>query len=443
MQLLTKSGKFVSCRPRCSVKSFSIPEWSKERRRPLFWPDLNASISRDLLLKDYIPLKREIRKKVFHSEWSVQFDFASWYDQLPMDAEISPLFSVDGKTCLRSLPMGFRPSAEVAHIITEVIADFPLPEGVNVVVYIDNIRFGGLNKVDVQKAASDFLARADKVGAVLNERSCVPKRQEDFLGERFNLTKKTRCLTKKTLDKVRAALTVLPSRMSYRQVAAVFGLSFFCSEVLDLPLAKHFKAMRYYRKTMAAVDHWDNVAPSLSDEDKKSLTCWLKAILHNKPVPTWTSDESFPTLTIYCDASAYGWGAVCVSSSGVKEAGAPWSEEEKSRHNVQLSTVAEPLAVNKAVAAFVSTSCQHVKIMSDHQGLIFAGNAGYGKGLDYNNMCLKLLEAFPDTTFSFEFIPGELNVLADALSRNACNKIKTINKDIKMKNTSNDNKRLG
>lgn len=417
MQALSDADKFVSTRPRCGVKTFAVPERSKHRRRPIFWPDINRSIHRSVLLKGYIPLRRDIRKKVHDSAWSVQFDFASWYDQLPLLNDIPRLFSVDGKTCLASLPMGFRPSAEVAHTISEAIADFPLPTGVTAVVYIDNIRFGGPNKADVEKAASDFLLRADSVGAILNERHTTAKFREDFLGERFDLRTKTRRLTAKTLLKVRAAKTALKERLTYRQVAAIFGLLFFCSEVLKLNLSHLFRALRYYRSQMSRVSQWDSDAEAIPDDARRELIAWLNAANRNVPVPTWESDEVFPDLTIFVDASAQGWGAVSISSSGVFQAGAPWSPADKEQHNVSLSTVAEPLAVLRAAKAFVSTSSNQVLIMSDHLGLVFAGNAGYGKSESYNTMCKELSTCFPRTRFTFQFIEGVNNVVADAISR--------------------------
>ena len=64
--------------------------------------------------------------------------------------------------------MGFRPSADIAHVVMSAIADFPLPEGVKVTVYIDNIRFGGPSRSAVESAARQFVERAAYVGAVLN-----------------------------------------------------------------------------------------------------------------------------------------------------------------------------------------------------------------------------------------------------------------------------------
>eukprot|EP00742_Colponemidia_sp_Colp-10_P018815 GILJ01021769.1.p1 GENE.GILJ01021769.1~~GILJ01021769.1.p1 ORF type:complete len:419 (+),score=34.41 GILJ01021769.1:419-1675(+) len=331
--------------------------------------------------------KRDVAKRFHPKEGrgppevrlSIQFDFASWYDQIPLHAEISPYFSVDGRRCLASLPMGFRPSAEVAHCITQAIADFCLPSGVEVVTYIDNIRFGGPTKKAVISAAKTFVERVKKTGAVLNEFSFAPVGTEDFLGENYNLFKKTRCLTKKVLGKVDVALSVFEGPLTYRQTAAIYGLLFFCSDVLEIELCKFFKALRYFRRAMAQVTRWDDPAPAADKFALNNLRSWLEQVKQNDERPIWADRPTFfPDLTIFCDASGIGWGAVSISNCDVRHFSGRWSLDEHLQ-GVQHSTRAEPLAVRKAVLAAVSTSAKQVLIMSDHQGLVFAGNAGYGK----------------------------------------------------------------
>ena len=415
---LKDANKFIFARPRCGVKAFCVPEWSKNRKRPIFWPDLNAAIPKSMLMKGIIPLRDEVRRKISSSRWSVQFDFASWYDQLPLAKDISPLFSVDGKRCLSSLPMGFRPSAEVAQIISQAITDFPLPEGVNVIVYIDNVRFGGPNKEGVRQAAKTFVERCDAVGAILNERSTEPIEKEDFLGEHYNLVKKTRTLTSKTLEKTRLAKDLIKSNnMTYRQMAAVFGLLFFCSDVLRSDVSSFFVALKAFRRRMSEVSRWDSTAPPLQQEEIDNLNEWMHSVSSNSPTPIWIDRSGEPEITIYCDASSYGWGAVSTSKSGVHHASGKWNEHEKTNQGTQHSAKAEPLAVERAALALVSTGMKKVKIFSDHQGLIYAGNAQYGKSEAYNNMCHSLKRYFPSTIFDFAYVPGIENTVADGLSR--------------------------
>lgn len=421
-KLMEKFGKFVSATPICAVKAFCVPEWAQERKRPIFWPDINAAIMRVLLMKGLLPLKSKVRQNVFSSRYSVQFDFASWYDQMGLSIKVATLFGVTADKCLASLPMGFRPSAEVAQMVSTAIADIELPEGVNVTIYIDNIRFGGPSEEAVVKAAKEFLVRAASVGAVLNSQVIAVESNEDFLGEHYDLKKKTRSLTSKTLEKLKVARELLSTEiLSFRQVAAIFGLLCFVSDVLNIPMCKYFKSLSAHRRLMSLVqeEKWDAPAPPLEPEVTDEVLEWLSLAEVNAPTPviTQTNKDLVPDVTIYVDASEHGWGAVAVSQSCVKHYGAAWSSEDRQLFNLGQSTVAEPLAVKRAASAIVSTNFKHVAVFSDHIGLVFAGNKKYGKSENYNNMCDFLFQRFPNTDFSFNFIPGVENVLADDISR--------------------------
>ena len=417
---LREANKFVLCDPLCGVDGFPVPEWDRGRKRPIMHPDINAAISKDILIKGLIPRKEFVRANAAASRWSVQFDFASWYDQLPLHIKISALFCFQDRQCLASLPMGFRPSADVAQSITAAIADFPLPAGVNVTVYIDNIRFGGPSKAAVTAAAKTFLERADKVGAIVNEREIVAKEHEDFLGEHYDLVKKLRSLTSKNLDKLRHASKMLSSPLTVRQLAAIFGLLFFSSEVLRANLSLYFQALSFYRRTMSSVNDWDAPAPALPEPVLAKLVQWFKELIRNKPTPI-VSPLPQPDLSFFCDASEFGWGAVSISSSGVQLLQGQWTAEDKATYAVGSSTVAEPLAVRRIAALTVNGSHKHVRILSDHMGLIFSGNKGYGKCQAYNDMC-SFLHTYTNTTFTFGFVPGKLNVTADKLSREKLSK---------------------
>lgn len=412
---LEDAGKFVLCDPVCGCDSFPIPEWDRDRKRPIFHPDINAVIDKSLLIKGIIPRKEVVRRNAASSRWSVQFDFSSWYDQLPLDQKISAIFGFLGKRCLASLPMGFRPSADVAQSISSAIADFSLPDGVNVTVYIDNVRFGGPTKESVIRAAKTFLERANNVGAIVNEQEIVAKEVEDFLGERYDLVRGNRSLTAKNLDKLHHAVEMIDSPLTARQLSAVFGLLFFSSEVLRANLSIFFPALSFFRHAMSNVKDWDDPAPPLTAAAADSLRLWFKELIANKPTPIISTSPE-PDLTFFVDASEFGYGAVSISTCGVQLLQGQWSDEDRAAYDVSHSTVAEPLAVRRVAALTVHGGHKHVRILSDHMGLIFAGNKGYGKCRAYNDMCI-FLSQYTSTVFTFGFVPGSLNVTSDKLSR--------------------------
>lgn len=416
MATLRKYGKFVIVsHPRCGVKAFFVIEWAKKRLRSIFAPDINAVISKDELQASRLPLRPFVRSIVAEYLWMLQFDFASFYDQLPVAPEIQPLFSVVGRECLANLPMGFRAAVEVAQAISLVIADLGFDD-VAVIVYIDNILLLCNDPARLVEAANVLLERAKKVGAVFNDYSLTPTQTDDFIGEHFDLAASTRTNSAKTKDKLQHALTNIQSFVSFRDIAALFGLLFFASEVADLKLAKFFPALTYYRAAMSAVASrsWDDLAPPLIGAALESAAAWLTEARTATPAPIVLPPTS-PTFTIYCDASEWGWGAVSIGPNAVHHLSGQWSEEDRKRYNVKSSLVAEPLGIWRAVSAVATLTTPAITIFTDHKNLTFKKK--YSKNKNYNDLYEKLDTQYKNTRFTFNFIPGVQNTMADFLSR--------------------------
>lgn len=417
---LVKNNKFIYITPRCSVKGFTVPEWKKKRRRPIFWPDINKYISPSMLAPSTLPRQDDARKQGMHGAYSLQYDMISWFDQIPLVKAISALFSVFGSLCLASLPMGFRPAVEVAEAIIKALVDFELPQGVTVLTYIDNVRFIGPTAESVLEAGKMFRQRCDFVGAKINEQEDTPLQEDEFLGTRYNYVQKTRCLSNNTIDKLNFVLSNLKTNLTHRQIASVLGLLFFSSDVLNHPIAKHYHTMTWYRGLMANVpNNWDEVAPSIGPV-ANDLQQWIETLIQNTPTAMFVSVPDYD-LQLFIDASDYGWGCVSFTRGSVKEAGQRWSDEERSRFNLASSVVSEPLGAWKAIAQNVTKDHKHVLVVTDHLPLKYAGNRGYGKAWSYNELCKKLGEHFPTTKFTFAYIKGEQNI-ADGISRGIPNK---------------------
>lgn len=419
--MLYTSKKLIKIRPRCSVRSFFVVEWGKRRRRPIFWPDLNAIIRRYHLSKSTIPLKRTVRRNGLTGQWSLQYDFIGWYDQLPLHKLISKYFAVDGKMCLSTLPMGFRPACEVAQTISEVLADHDLPAGVTADVYIDNVRFVG-DKEAVIQAGKQFLSRCATVGAQVDNVHAEPKQIDEFLGEKYDYVKKTRSLTEKSLEKLKFVRQRLESQESFtnRQLAGIFGLVFYAAEVLQMPLCQLFQLMKWYRSKMQEVGTEWNARTDIPKNIKEDIGNWIDLLLENKEVPMFDTreDGSYEAdLTLTVDACETGWGCVATTEHSTQEYGAMWSDVDHQQHNLLSSVSSEPLGMWRAVTRFVSTGMKKVIIYTDHQPLVFAASRGIAKADTYNKLMCQLRETYPDIKFELRFISGEKNVIADFLSR--------------------------
>ena len=160
------------------ARVFSVPEWAKQRRRPICEPLLNDYFNGDVpTVRFRTPEQRRIlianiRDKLERKglkTYAMCFDFAAYYDQLPLTEEVSKFFGVrsGGKSwTARTIPMGFRPSCATAQACTWAIVDFDV-EDVLIITYIDNVAFIG-SKDGVRKAAKIFEDRCKTAGAILS-----------------------------------------------------------------------------------------------------------------------------------------------------------------------------------------------------------------------------------------------------------------------------------
>lgn len=405
--------------PLAFCNAFAVIEEKEEgeRRRPIFEPlinDILADSTEPILASTtrYTP-KEDIRRFVYETECAAQFDFAAWFDQFQLHPEIRKFFGVqtnDGDHVLSVLPMGFRPSCQVAQATTtsimSVSVDTPSASCVDNVLYLGS-------KTQVEAAAKEFLQRASQVGALIKDRTITIATEYDFLGEHYDHVKKTRCLTVKTASKARYALDILRTKESFKtkQLQAIFGLLLYAANTLRITVANFHWAMRFLSAVCATPQHETHTVPS---DVRAELSEWARQAAENRPVAVHTPDcES--DYVIYTDASAYGWGAVSISKGGsVLTISGVWSERDRHEWNLQSSVSAEPLAIRKAIAALVPSSATKVTIFTDHESFVGAFHKGIGRTYAYA-AAMQFLSQYK-TIFEVRHVPGEHNP-ADVLSR--------------------------
>lgn len=360
----------------------------------------------------------EIRRSVLYTEAAVLFDYKAWFDQLRLSPAVRRMFGIHtpmGAMQLCVLPMGFRPSCQTANMVTRAIGEVDSVRGgqVHLATCVDNIRYAG-SPLDLERAQTEFLQRSHYVGAVLNPSAGI-QHEYAFLGEVYNHKEKTRRCTDKVVKKaIFAQEMVRRGRLTVRQLFAIFGLLLWSAGTLAIPLAQFHSTFRF----IASLHQHDlHKSVPVPQSVQTQLSAWATLASTNKPVPVFnTASADLPELTLFTDASVHGWGVVAVRADGcVTSIGERWTVPERINYQVHSSVVAEPLAIRKAVARFVTQDMKHVKILSDHAGFVFAGQKGIGKTLSYNTV-LQELQAHCGTHFSFEHIPGTSNP-ADIYSR--------------------------
>ena len=69
-------------------------------------------------------------------------DLSSYFDQFPLDESVRQFFGIrfgNRRSRMRVLPMGFRPSAQIAQALTWLLCAGLEVNGVKIITYIDNI----------------------------------------------------------------------------------------------------------------------------------------------------------------------------------------------------------------------------------------------------------------------------------------------------------------
>jgi hypothetical protein len=407
---------------RCWSTAFTRTELEKLRRRHLLEPFLNDLLTRGDFAEIELPTLKSIRRGI--QKYCIQFDFASWYDQFALEGDVPLFFGIKHRKKaykFKTLPMGFRPSCLIAQVAAEILAQ----TGIDIwsAIYIDNVMFSSDDRSLVIQAAKIFVQRCAEAGVVINDAHIPPEDRVEtnfeFLGVRYDTESGTVTNSNKTFTKLAAVKSQLSEKTThtFTQIAAYFGLLFWANWITPAHPERAYNALRYFRSATAAPYDWKAPAPNMSPVAIAEMFQWIEDLI-NAPPAKLLPEEIDYEATMHVDASAFGWGAVVVDSTGqVHNLGAPWSEEDRRTWNLQSSVSAEPLALVKAVQAWASTNTRHIRVFTDHQPLVWAWRTGYAKAYSYNAAILTLNATFPLLKITMEFIAGVLNVDADRISR--------------------------
>ena len=446
---------------RAWTRMLTRDEEAKNRRRILCEPFLNDIVTREDLQYCRSGGPDRVRGLVKRWRYMIQFDMQSWYDQLPLSTRVQlwhGLRAADGQTyCLHAASMGGRPSCEAAQGATWALSTFNVPpsdagrglrlgDDFDLASIIDNVAYFADDMDELSRIAMTFLHRCEQAGAQVNDIdftvALLPQivsritTTQTFGGEEYNLVAKTRMVSAKTKAKLDAAAELLQTslvngtELSFRQWAALLGLIFYTSELMQHhldsdPKRRAFKSYCRLMKMCSGFDRkrWDYAVPPGSMPDASAVLALIVTLRAAGPVPVETEPKACG-YTIITDASAEGWAGCMVNhrTKTISFAQGRWPTQRTNGGGHFGSSVwAEPEAIVQVSARLLPAGCTDgVVFITDHAGMVWAAEARAAWRSvcadAYDSALRRLTALFPGASFRGRFISGATNPL-DAASR--------------------------
>jgi hypothetical protein len=359
------------------VKAFTLPQHAKKRLRVIAEPVINDTCQRDKMYEVHYPSRLERRARARGAKFSVELDFAAFFDQFDLTENVHPWFvlrakePLDGQEmfALTRLPMGATFAPSVAQTVTSVIV-WPLleMEGVRVDTMIDNIRIVADNRDAFIKAVRTVAARIQQAGITLNDphliegsddtlaaRHAITAAPRVFLGEKY--VRETVANSDAAVDKLKKAKQVYddsgrPGAPPYtkRQFASLIGLMLFMAHTVNVPLTECFDLLRGYGAIISQTTSWDEKCAVTSPAARAALEWMASTLIANKPVPLPVLSPPGSRIQDYriaieVDASCNAWGARVLFT----DSGRMVTLQQRWPTRVSHSAHAEPRAAEYAV----------------------------------------------------------------------------------------------
>jgi len=417
----------------------------KNRRRPIHWPRWDNDATTYESEIEFCNL-RESLEQTRAGDSATCADLSMSFSQVSFSPEVS-LFH-----CFKDghgqwwksevMLMGASYSCEVMHLITDVLAtakQSPFlavgePDGVRKQVHVDNVRYLHRNPFYVQEAMTRFLTNCEFVNATVNmDADIMPHTFGTSFGVVHDYHNNLAALTEKHLRKIAQAREDIKGDLTVRRACEIMGMLFYGSTVLKVKLANYYFPIKWYRRIAHdfergtrggqpfGLDSIVSVWPSIS----KKFDMWLSRLGNNAPT---SHEKTDPTITLFCDASKAGCGAVLIDGvcPSYRQYGEALTKDEYSdiwdkNDEAKAISLLETKAAAKAIRYFREHLVgKSVRLYIDNTSLIGALNKTHSKSFALNEELLRLIKEMELTGASFDvqYVPTGRN-LADRPSRYA------------------------
>ena len=246
------------------------------------------------------------------------------------------------------------------------------------------------------------------------------KQRGTWLGEDYDVTRKTVAISDKTREKIKACWREADD-WTWRTYAGHMALLFYASRTLGIRLGQYYGALRAYAAAgwllTERPELWDQRMIPLQQHAKDSIEQWTNDVLTHGPreIPR----DLRPSWLIVSDASHWGWGAWVMKPNGkITWHSHKWSSAD--RHaglSSKTSAHAEPEAIARVLdTELLPTTTSKVLILTDSTTAKYALQKGYSPSFFVNAIATRVALKFPSVQLQLEHLPGACN-MADGVSR--------------------------
>lgn len=392
---------------------FTIPKKNKEQRLIINLRQLNKSVTKHHFKMEGAHLLSDL---LVVNDWMVKVDLKEAYYTVPIHQESQNLLGFlwnSRKFQFTCLPFGLSCAPRVFTKVLKPVVAYLRERGVRLIIYIDDI----LIMAPSERLATNHLLLTldllEILGFLINYPKCVlhPTQNIDFLGLVVNSREMKLYLPREKMATIsKEATRILNSQqdVSGRELARMIGLlSATIPAVLPAPL--HYRNLQGMKNRLVSAGGYKNMGP-LTIQARIELKWWLQTLAK---VNGRTIKPKLPDMTIYTDASKWGWGA---TSENVKIGGA-WNSKELTLHINCL----ELLAARYATQAFVQERTnQTILLWIDNRSAVaYINHMGGTHSSSLADLAIQFwnwaLER--DILLVARHIAGKENVSADQMSR--------------------------
>ena len=353
--------------------------------------------------------------------WASTIDLKDAYLHIPIHPQFQHFLAfrykhVDYK--FQALPFGLSTAPRVFTRVSRAVLAFLRRNGITLFAYIDDWLILGESQQECLERTSFVIHVLQNLGWIINldKSNLQPSQSVIYLGAHLDFV---RGCARPTPERVTAISLAANRLLARRSHLARFWLRFLglaASLVEILPYCRlymrpiQFHLLRHFSPSRDPL----SLSVPLSQDLVPFLKWWTLHTNLSKGRP-FVDDK--PSALVTTDASNDGWGATW----GSKSTSGLWSFQERSLHINAL----ELLAVRRAILTWANDLKGHnVTVLSDNSTTVSYLNR-HG-GTRSFNLCLQTWEFLHicqslNISIKATHLPGEQNVMADALSRGLFN----------------------